>query len=190
MKPIPVYLLAGGRSSRFGSDKARAELGGEPLILRLAHRVESVASPLVVVADRRDKYLDLGLTTIADALPGLGPLGGLLTAFQHAAGSRWTLVLSCDLLDLRPEWLEELEGHVDERAQAVVFRDQFWQPFPGLYHTSLLTRVEQQVEEGDLSVHRLLERAATTALAVPADLPLVAANTRDELEAYERGTLR
>jgi molybdopterin-guanine dinucleotide biosynthesis protein A len=80
MKPIPVYLLAGGRSSRFGSDKARAELAGVPLILRLAHQVEPVASPLVVVADRRDKYLDLGLTTIADALPGLGPLGGLLTA--------------------------------------------------------------------------------------------------------------
>ncbi|MFC1643196.1 molybdenum cofactor guanylyltransferase [Myxococcota bacterium] len=189
MQRIPTYLLAGGRSVRFGTDKARAELDRVPLILRLARQVETIAAPLIVVADRCDKYLDLGLTTIADVLPGLGPLGGLHAAMSHATGSCWTLVLSCDLLELRTEWLDELERHAGRGVQAVAFRDRFWQAFPGLYHTSLLSPIEQQIESGELAIGQLIRRTASLGLALPADWPaVVQANTRGDLDAYAKGT--
>ena len=78
-------VLAGGQATRFGSDKARAMLDGEPLIARLVKRVQPHASRITVVADVAGKYDDLGLTTIADDVPGRGPVGGLLAALRHAA---------------------------------------------------------------------------------------------------------
>ena len=77
---IPIYILAGGKSSRFGNphdDKALAEINNTPLILRLAEQLQPIANPLTIVADRADKYQHLGLNTIADHQPGLGPLAGL-----------------------------------------------------------------------------------------------------------------
>lgn len=71
---VPVYILAGGRSSRFGSDKARAALHGRPMIVRIAELLRPVAESMIVVAEQSDKYADLGLLTIADAIPGQGPL--------------------------------------------------------------------------------------------------------------------
>ena len=98
---MPVYILAGGRSSRFGSDKARALLDGEPLVARLARQIEPVARRVTVVAEAADTYADLGLRTIADRRPGLGPLAGLEAALLDATNppkstADWLILLSCD----------------------------------------------------------------------------------------------
>lgn len=185
MHPIPVYLLAGGQSSRFGSDKARAEVGGAALLVRLARSLQPLAASVTVVADRAGKYQDLGLVTIADAVPGLGPLGGLQTALAHAGGPGWTLVASCDLLELRAEWIERLWEHTTDGTRAVAYRDRFWQAFPGLYHTSLLPQIEHRLRSGDGAVWRLLQEAPAVGLPLPADWPVVAQmNTPEDLAAY------
>src|SRR5262245_52966476 len=104
MIKIPVYILAGGKSSRFGSDKARAIFRGEALISRIAREVEAVASQVTVVAERAGKYDDLGLRTIADLQSGLGPIGGLLTALGEC-GDDWVFIASCDMVAINIEWI-------------------------------------------------------------------------------------
>ncbi len=84
MERVPVCILSGGRSSRFGSDKARALLRFVPLIVHVVRTAESVASRVTVVADTADKYAGLGLKTIVDLTPGLGPIGGLNTVLVPA----------------------------------------------------------------------------------------------------------
>ncbi len=83
--PRPMaYVLAGGKSRRFGSDKARAMLAGQPLLLHVARQLEPVCSCVWVVAQRAGQYDDLGLPTLGDLALGLGPLAGLQTALSHA----------------------------------------------------------------------------------------------------------
>ncbi|QYE34532.1 molybdenum cofactor guanylyltransferase [Polymorphobacter sp. PAMC 29334] len=96
-------ILAGGASSRFGSDKAMAEWRGKPLIEHVITRLRPQVSDLVVVG--RDYP---GEVSIPDRpAPGLGPLGGLCAALRHAAAGGYDAVLTsgCDLpelpLDLR-----------------------------------------------------------------------------------------
>src|SRR4051794_14706591 len=80
MNTFPAYILAGGQSQRFGSDKARAPLDGKPLIVHVAESLKPIASSVTVVAKDFGEYDDLGLVSIGDLQPGLGPMGGLLTA--------------------------------------------------------------------------------------------------------------
>ena len=58
---VPVYILAGGRSRRFGRDKARATTGGAALVVRLAELLTPVAQSITVIAGRPGAYDDLGL---------------------------------------------------------------------------------------------------------------------------------
>ena len=118
------YLLAGGGSLRFGSDKALAEFDGRPLLLWTFDLLAAVCAPVQLVV-REEKYAKFGLHTLADRWPGEGPLGGILTALLDAnagGGSEWSLMIGCDMPFLTRSWLEHLlrvaEAHPS--AQVVV----------------------------------------------------------------------
>lgn len=84
-------VLTGGRSSRFGSDKGSALFGGTTL----ADHAAAAIAPFV------DEVVRVGGTDgIADLpAPGLGPLGGIAAALDHAATRGFDAVLTtgCDM---------------------------------------------------------------------------------------------
>ena len=96
-------VLAGGASSRFGSDKAMAVWRGRPLIEHVIARLRPQVSDLVVVGHDHSSEASIPDRPAA----GLGPLGGLCAALHHAAAGGYDAVLTsgCDLpelpLDLR-----------------------------------------------------------------------------------------
>lgn len=168
MRKAPVYILAGGKSTRFGRDKARVEIDGRPLLVHVARSLEPVATSIIVIADQAGKYSDLGFSTIADRRPGLGPLGGLQAALSDCREG-WLLCASCDRIGVRPEWLRALFAGITNGAKAVLFRDRIWQPMPALYHTALAPAVDAAIQAGRLSPWVLLEQNDAVALKVPPD---------------------
>lgn len=93
-------VLAGGRSTRFGTDKAEAIYAGLPLIDHAITALRPLVDSLVIAG--RDWP---GFLRIPDQPgPGLGPLGGLLAGLEHAAASGFTEILtcSCDSIGLLP----------------------------------------------------------------------------------------
>jgi molybdenum cofactor guanylyltransferase len=133
---IAGFILAGGGSSRMGRPKALLELAGEPLIIRTARLVESVAGPSAVVGDSAEVRA-LGLRTVADDWPGEGPLGGIATALR-VSSAPWSLIVACDLPYLTQPWLEYLAGRaLASRAEAVIPVNQHGsQPLCAAYHES------------------------------------------------------
>lgn len=157
MMRLPTYILAGGRSRRFGSDKARALLRERPLILHVADAASTVASRITAVADRAGKYDDLGLRTLSDRYGGLGPLAGLQAALHDLGeGEPWLLLCPCDAAGLRPEWLERLLPREDDDFDAVVFRDERIEPLPAVYSLRCLPEVERRLMGDHRSLHGLL----------------------------------
>lgn len=100
------YVLVGGRSSRFGADKALVLWRGRPLALWVAERVRAAAGSVTLVGDP-EKYLSLGLPVIADRVAGFGPLAGLSAALADSPAD-WNLVIACDMPHLRPGFLSYL----------------------------------------------------------------------------------
>jgi len=93
-------LLAGGRSSRFGGDKALALLDGRPLIDLALEALHAEADAVVICGRERH-----GEISIADRpAGGFGPLAGLNAALAYAAGNAFEFVLSApiDVHPLRP----------------------------------------------------------------------------------------
>lgn len=99
-------ILAGGRSSRFGADKASALLDGRPLIDHVAQALApKVATVILCGRECEDRV------GIADRPgPGLGPLGGINAALHHAAANGFHRVLTapCDTPMLDGDLLDAL----------------------------------------------------------------------------------
>ncbi|MHC1789030.1 molybdenum cofactor guanylyltransferase [Solidesulfovibrio sp.] len=102
--PLGV-ILAGGKSSRMGRDKAWLTFFGQPLLCRVADTLADVTGE-VLVAGRDPSPFGLSMPWLPDETPALGPAGGVLTVL--AATGRACLVVSCDLPFLDPATLERL----------------------------------------------------------------------------------
>ena len=205
---FPTYILAGGPSSRFGDegdDKARAEIGGVPLILRVAGQLGDTASSITVVADRAKKYDDLGLITIVDHHPGVGPIAGLERALVHysqsdasrvGGGKGYLLLVSCDLVEVKATWIRELSAQTEgaddvssAKARVIAFvendasgaRQRRVHPMPALYHSSIERTVQQQIARRKFSMQGLIGAVDHRLFPLPGDWPdIPQINTRED----------
>jgi paraquat-inducible protein A len=162
---LPLYILAGGQSTRFGSDKARARIDGRPLILRLIDSLAPIVDAVHVVAPP-GRYADLGFAGIPDLVTGKGPIGGLLTALAHRQ-SGWLALVSCDITEISPDWFTRLTTHIRPGVHAIAVRDDHWQSLAALYHTDLLPLVRQHIDADQLALHA----SSTPPPSVPSPSP-------------------
>jgi len=164
--PPRAYILAGGKSSRFGSDKARVVIDGMPNLRSLAMRLVAFNIPVTIVAQSLSDYSDLGLRTITDFERNAGPFAGTLTALLDAKsfGANWSLILTCDLLWRNNTWLEKiLSASQSDPASseppilAWLFQGESFLPFPGLYHTDAWIDAQRCWEQGVRSMRGWLQ---------------------------------
>lgn len=84
-------VLAGGMSTRFGSDKALAQLDGRSLLQRAVDALAALCDSVVIVGRTSDLA-----PSIADwPRPGMGPLGGMAAALRHGRDNGYASVLTC-----------------------------------------------------------------------------------------------
>ena len=141
------FVLAGGQSSRMGSDKALVELGGRPLvvhalgILREAGLAASIAGGQPALA----AFAPL----VEDRRPGLGPLGGVCAALA-AANARWAAFVPVDLPLMPPSLMVYLLHHANVTRSTVTIPsvNGFAQTFPAVLHRSALPVLERELEAG------------------------------------------
>jgi molybdopterin-guanine dinucleotide biosynthesis protein A len=180
----PAYILAGGMSSRFGTDKARVLRDGIPSLIWLHRKLlESGCPSVTVVARSSNAYHDLGIDAITDNWPGMGPIAGLEASLSDTRSEK-ILLVSCDLLEVRSAWLQQLAF---PQGDAVAFRDKIWHPFPGCYHRNLLPILRNQLacQSSKRSFQGLLNhnQVASISIPIPCDWPaMISFNTKAEFE--------
>jgi len=128
-----VAVLAGGRSRRFGSDKALAHLDGRTFLDIVLGRFRGRFPELLLVVDHLDRFPPRpDARVVADRFPGCGPLGAIHAALEEAAHP---LVACCtvDAPFVEPALLARLASALDGGAAAAIFvREGFRHPFPCL----------------------------------------------------------
>jgi molybdopterin-guanine dinucleotide biosynthesis protein A len=154
-----AYVLAGGGSTRFGRDKALAELGGKPMLARMLGLVEDAVCGEELACTARvigaaEKYHTIWTVCVEDRWPGEGPLGGIVTALIHTRESKrkcdWNLVVSCDMPFLTGEWLRFLtERAVKSDAQVVLPHSEHGpEPLCACWRTDAVETLQAAFERG------------------------------------------
>jgi len=163
------YVLAGGGSTRFGQDKALAEIDGKPMLTRMCELLKGATSTVHVVA-APSKYASLGIEAVADRWPGEGPLGGIITALQRTEEdgpqNEWNLIVSCDMPFLTREWIAFLVQRASQsEAQVVLPRSHHGlEPLCACYKTNAGGALQTVFEAGVRKVTQALQQVKTEVL--------------------------
>ena len=103
--PWTGVVLAGGRSSRMGRDKAHLAWGGQTLLAHACATLQAAGAANVIVSGHYPEC-----ACIPDTRPGLGPLGGLASVMEAVPDSV-LLVVPVDMPLLNPALLQLLAGN-------------------------------------------------------------------------------
>jgi molybdopterin-guanine dinucleotide biosynthesis protein A len=153
-------VLAGGQSSRMGRDKALIEIEGITLLDRAIELLRPHCREILVLGDP-ERYAPAHATVVPDDMPGLGPLGGLVTAMKRARYVR-LLVMACDLPRLTDRLLHRLKVELDTGYDAVVPRHGgFIEPLAGAYHRHAIEAFERCLVEGTFKMCDALDQVRT-----------------------------
>lgn len=151
-------ILAGGKSSRFGEDKALAIWNGKTLLARAVDLLRNLHLDPVVIANPQKDYSFLECPVFNDLIPAKGPLGGLFTACSLFPQKN-LLVLTCDMPFLEETVLSQLmEVHTAEIQVTVFCVGEQIQPFPGIYSSKLEALLKRHLDSDELSMRSFLSR--------------------------------
>jgi molybdopterin-guanine dinucleotide biosynthesis protein A len=159
------YVMAGGASTRFGFDKARAELNGQTMLARMCRLVKEATGSVSVVAPF-GRYAESGERVVDDRWTGEGPLGGIITALIDAQARNhqhvWCLIVGCDMPFLTREWLTYLNDRALESSAAVVAPQSSLglEPLCAYWHTRATGKLQYAFEDGVRKVTDAMKRVS------------------------------
>ena len=152
------FILAGGKSSRMGADKAFLELGGKTLLERARGLVADVCEKVAIVGDRAR----FGPDAIEDIFPDSGPLAGIHAALT-ATRSDLNLVLAVDTPFLEPKFLRWML-HRAATTHAIVTVPRLaagYQPLCAVYRRSFKGFAEEALKNGNFKIDPLYAKVRT-----------------------------
>lgn len=158
MMKIGCAILAGGKSSRMGTDKALLELNGKNFIKRLCEEFDCFEEKIIA----RGNQSELDNTSwkiISDIYQERGPIGGL-HAVLSACSSDAMFCVSCDMPFLKKTMVEELYRHMEKDVDVViaVSEDGRKHPLCGIYRKKVLAILEKQILAGNNRIMTALEK--------------------------------
>ncbi len=152
-----IVVLAGGESSRFGTNKALVPWNKRGTILDNVIEKALKAYPDVALSVKRaGDYPDKHLKKFPDVVRGKGPLGGLYSAFLQAEAD-WMMILACDMPLIDSSLLRYMLGIRTWAPVIIPFCRGRFEPLHAIYHRSLLPIVEYLIETERLRMKQLLD---------------------------------
>ena len=184
-------VLAGGKSSRMGFNKAFIEIGDRRLIDATVDRLARLFPEVLIIANDLDLYAYLGMRVIPDLIPNSGSLGGIYTGLTAAAHPR-AFFVACDMPFLSADLITLLVREAENWDVVVPRVAGELQPMHAVYAKSCLPFIKEAIDVGKFKITGFFPRVKVktieeTALrAVDPDLlGLMNVNTPHDLEKAE-----
>lgn len=152
---ITAYVLAGGKSTRMGQDKANVPLQGLPMILHITQWLERHFKEVCIVGEER-KYVNLGFRCIPEPLPHLGPAGGISAALKDCNTPK-ALICTCDMPFIDANIVKYLISQTKDEDILMPFHNNQWQPFPAIYATPIAQRWQEQIQPEGVALKELIQ---------------------------------
>jgi molybdopterin-guanine dinucleotide biosynthesis protein A len=165
--PVTAFILAGGRSTRMGTDKAFVLLDGRTLLARALDLPRSLTSDVRIVGDPA-KFASFA-TVVEDQFPGCGPLAGIHAALRSSQ-TDLNLMLAVDMPFLTPALLHHMLGRAKDSGSAMVTvprTSQGWQPLCAVYHRDFASIAEKALRAGRYKIDALFTDASLQVIGEP-----------------------
>lgn len=156
---ITGVILAGGKSSRMGVNKALLQLGEQKIIERIVDLMRSIFSEVIIITNTPEEYEFLNLSLFEDIYKWKGPLAGIHSALYHSQTEK-VFVLSCDVPLMTKEMIEYIINYESNKPIKFCEAAGYHQPLVGVYSKKILNEINKFISEkeiSDKSFHQFLK---------------------------------
>ncbi len=192
VRNLTAIILAGGKSSRMGQDKALIPIGGVPMLELVCRAAQSCADTVYIVTSWEERYQHLVSPSVKFIrevpLPGKIEMSGPLVGFAQGllqVQTDWVLLLACDLAKLSPkilqEWTAELDQVDEEAIATLVHHVKGWEPLCGFYRRRCLLTLTDFINQGGRSFQQWLQQQKIQPLLLLEPEMLTNYNTPDSI---------
>ena len=158
---VTAFILAGGKSTRMGSDKAFAVLDGRTLLSHALELARSITSEVRIVGDPA-KFATFA-PVVEDIFRNAGPLAGIHAALR-ASPTELNLILAVDVPFVSATLLQYLIDRARQSASATVtvaHSDGNWQPLCAIYRRNFADAAENSLLAGHYKIDKVFEATRT-----------------------------
>ena len=187
---VTGIILAGGESSRMGTDKGLINLCGKPLISYAILALSGSCSK-IIISSCSDSYQEFGFPVVADESPGIGPMGGIFSALKQSKTEK-NLILSCDLPFISEELLSFILQNSAGYQVAVPWQgNRHYEPLCGFYSLTVLDQMSAYIQKGNYKLPDLFEEISINRLIINSELDFyqehlfLNVNSKSDLTAAE-----
>ncbi|MBI5328170.1 MAG: molybdenum cofactor guanylyltransferase [Deltaproteobacteria bacterium] len=154
---MTAIILAGGKSSRMGFNKAFIDIGGQNIINRTISLFKELFDEIILVVNNTADYEELDIPTVTDIFKGAGSLGGIYTGLFHAS-SEHSFVAACDMPFLSSEVISRMIQVSGSCNAAVPFIMGRYHPLHAVYSKKCLKPIEEMIKNKDLRITNLFQK--------------------------------
>ncbi|QCJ44932.1 molybdenum cofactor guanylyltransferase [Bacillus sp. S3] len=152
-----AIILAGGKSSRMGTNKALLKINEKTTIESMADKLKLLFDDIILVTNDSEQYEFLGLKMVADQYPGMGPLAGVHAGLL-ASDYDVNVIVACDMPFVSTELAEVLVtscGHYDAVVPVINGKQH---PLFAVFHKNAAAEALVCIEAGRLRMKHLLDQ--------------------------------
>lgn len=142
---VAGIILAGGKSSRYGCNKALVEFNGARLIERAVRVLKAVFQEVILVTNTPADYAFLDLPMVQDLIRGLGPIGGIYTGLETIS-SKAGFFVACDMPFLHQKLIRHMLKVREDFDVVVPRMGRFIEPLHALYTKNCLPVIKASID--------------------------------------------
>lgn len=161
---VSAFILAGGKSTRMGTDKAFVLLDGRTLLAHVLEVARSVTPRVTIVGDRA-KFSDFA-PTVEDIYPNCGPLGGIHAALDSSE-TELNLILAVDTPFIGSSFVQYLVSCAKSTTAIVILprAEDRLQPLCAVYRHAFAAIAEKALLAGRYKIDSLFEEVPTLVIS-------------------------
>jgi molybdopterin-guanine dinucleotide biosynthesis protein A len=181
-----AIILAGGKSSRMGTDKGMLSINGRTMLEHICKQLRGTFNQILTSAGDTEKYSFAGLEVVRDKTPDQGPLMGIASALE-ASANEINFVVACDIphinMDCVRKMLIEAKG-----ADIVVptTGDRKYEPLFAVYRKSALDAIKRTLREGKRKISDGFDKCKVKCIDLRKADWLININTLAEYKEFQR----
>ncbi len=183
MKPITGIILAGGKSTRMGTDKGLMFYKGRPMIQHILDPMAKVCQRILIVTSN-PMYGMFGFELVKDEEHDYGPVIGILSGLRQS-GTERNLILSCDAPFVGFDLMKKLVLNSDEVDVVAAASSEGIHPLIAVYNRTCIHGFEEAVAENEHRLRTVLQKFNVRELKVQGEdeFRVRNLNTREDVQA-------
>jgi molybdopterin-guanine dinucleotide biosynthesis protein A len=182
-KDITGIILAGGKSSRMGTDKGFMIFNEKPFIQYSIDALKPLVSDIMIVSDNSN-YDVFGHKRVHDIIKGAGPVSGIYSGLS-ASKTDYNLVLSCDIPLIKTGILEKLIENIDNDSEIIqIESNDKTMPLIALYNKKCAKVFFDALQNDERRLRRVISSLKTKNVVLNVDnqKTTMNINTQEELK--------